>query len=245
MGKAGTSESAASDFGKAQSKDVVAFMCSLIRTDGVDGADSACGGRTKGHLRLLCVGTCHTFFELSPSKAQLDSMVNATLKHVNTQLKLGDEQPQPAAGVSPVGGGGKAALLYQWGTPNDASEARVADRSTTEKLTNKKTCAILAWSSGDCATSRPAAPSLTHPCSSVAAARPACYSRSRRRRGACDRTERIQALLKKRLGETREPPNLTPEELQCLLDLGEKHVEDVCAWFRSASRAFPSARRRG
>ena len=52
--------------------------------------------------------------------------------------------------------------------------------------------------------------------------------------------DRIQALLKKRLGETREPPNLTPEELQCLLDLGEKHVEDVCAWFRSASRACPT-----
>lgn len=138
---AGTSGSAPQSMSLDAVKAVRTLACSLTRTNKDGEADGTCEGRTKEDVRALLVGLSTAWDDKSPTKGQLDGMVTHVLKHVNAQL-MSAEQPQAgtaetAAAAPPAE---KSGPLYQWGTPSNVSEARTADRSTTAKLTSKKTC---------------------------------------------------------------------------------------------------------
>ena len=156
----GTSESGVS---QAVSKAVKTLACALCRTSEADEADGNCEGRTKGDLRALLVGLSTAWGDTRPTKNQVDAMVTHVLKHVDAQLKL-DEQPQAGAGTATGAAApqtGKPVYLYQWGTPSNVSEARAADRSTTAKLTSKKTCVTSALPNSRPAFSQPLSRSPT------------------------------------------------------------------------------------
>ena len=137
---AGTSGSASPSMSLNVVKAVRTLACSLTRTNKEGEADGTCEGRTKEDIRALLVGLSTVWGDKSPTKGQLDAMVTHLLKHVNAQL-MSAEQPQAGAAETAAGPPAeKSDPLYQWGTPSNVSEARAADRSTTAKLTSKKTC---------------------------------------------------------------------------------------------------------
>ena len=137
---AGTSGSASPSMSLNVVKAVRTLACSLTRTNKDGEADGTCEGRTKEDVCALLVGLSTVWGDKSPTKGQLDAMVTHLLKHVNAQL-MSAEQPQAGTAETAAGPPAeKSDYLYQWGTPSNVSEARVADRSTTAKLTSKKTC---------------------------------------------------------------------------------------------------------
>ena len=234
---AGTSGSAPQSMSLDAVKAVRTLACSLTRTNKDGEADGTCEGRTKEDVRALLVGLSTAWDDKSPTKGQLDGMVTHVLKHVNAQL-MSAEQPQAgtaetAAAAPPAE---KSGPLYQWGTPSNVSEARTADRSTTAKLTSKKTCSY-----PPCPTLAPhsANRSAAHPHLLLGGSKEACLFFSRTPMpavmGALE--ESIKARLAERVGEAREPLELKLEELQGFIDTGAELLGALCASSKARRRA--------